>query len=278
MNEKEWLDYFESVNNRKPTAEEVSAARAAGDFTASQGEYQSQLQQVQPQGSTFGWAVLGFFFPLIGLILFLVWKGAEVTKKKAKSAGKGALIGVITYVALSIIALIISIALFGTQSNSGSSTNSSPQTHQTSQSTSSSDSHTFYGQWDSSSYTLTVNDENNTTVTITDPDSGAITESDKNGTTNFTVTPGAGDDFSIADDQSNKQLFTYSGGQFYYDGTEVSETDNGNVGTLKLSDGGEFALNSDTGKVGFSNVTAEEVQYFSVLAAVYFNNQENSND
>ena len=25
------------------------------------------------EGSKFGWGVLGFFFPLVGLILFLVW-------------------------------------------------------------------------------------------------------------------------------------------------------------------------------------------------------------
>ena len=57
-----------------------------------------------------GFAVLGFFFPLIGLILYLVWK-AE-TPLKAKSAGKGALIGFIVSVVLSILyAVIAAIAV-----------------------------------------------------------------------------------------------------------------------------------------------------------------------
>ena len=48
-----------------------------------------------------GFAVLGFFFPLIGLILYLVWK--EKTPLKAKSAGKGALIGFCVSLVVSII-------------------------------------------------------------------------------------------------------------------------------------------------------------------------------
>ena len=46
-------------------------------------------------------AVLGFFIPIVGLILYLVWK--DQTPQKAKSAGKGALVGF-------IIGLIGSIA------------------------------------------------------------------------------------------------------------------------------------------------------------------------
>jgi len=38
-----------------------------------------------------GFAVLGFFIPLVGLILYLVWK--DKTPQKAKSCGKGAIIG-----------------------------------------------------------------------------------------------------------------------------------------------------------------------------------------
>ena len=37
--------------------------------------------------------MLGFFFPLIGLILYLVWKNE--LPLRARSCGKGALIGVI---------------------------------------------------------------------------------------------------------------------------------------------------------------------------------------
>ena len=46
---------------------------------------------VEKEGSKFGWGVLGFFIPLVGLILFLVWKNDK--KKAAKASGIGALIG-----------------------------------------------------------------------------------------------------------------------------------------------------------------------------------------
>ncbi len=48
-----------------------------------------------------GWAVLGFLFPLIGLILYLVWK--EELPLRAKSIGKGALISVIVGAALGFL-------------------------------------------------------------------------------------------------------------------------------------------------------------------------------
>ncbi|MBQ7044746.1 MAG: hypothetical protein IJN78_09150 [Clostridia bacterium] len=56
-----------------------------------------------------GFAVLSFFFPLVGLILWLVWK--DKTPLKAKSCGKGALIGVIVNIVFSIIyGVIIGVA------------------------------------------------------------------------------------------------------------------------------------------------------------------------
>ncbi len=41
----------------------------------------------------FGYALLGFFFPIVGLVLYLVWK--DQTPLRAASAGKGALVAVI---------------------------------------------------------------------------------------------------------------------------------------------------------------------------------------
>ena len=55
---------------------------------------------VQDAPST-GFAVLSFFFPVVGLILWLVWKGEQPLK--ARSCGKGALIGAIVSVVLTII-------------------------------------------------------------------------------------------------------------------------------------------------------------------------------
>ncbi|MDY6367458.1 MAG: zinc ribbon domain-containing protein [Clostridia bacterium] len=56
-----------------------------------------------------GFGVLGFFFPLIGLILYLVWK--DQYPMRAKSVGKGALIGVIVSVVISIISVVIAVAV-----------------------------------------------------------------------------------------------------------------------------------------------------------------------
>lgn len=58
-----------------------------------------------------GFAALGFFFPLAGLILYLVWK--DDMPFRAKSAGKGALIGFIVGIVFSIISYIIAIAAVG---------------------------------------------------------------------------------------------------------------------------------------------------------------------
>ena len=48
-----------------------------------------------------GWGVLCFFLPLVGLILYLVWK--DEYPNRARMCGKGALIGVITSLATGII-------------------------------------------------------------------------------------------------------------------------------------------------------------------------------
>jgi len=52
----------------------------------------------------FAWSVLGFFVPLAGLILYLVWKNEK--PKTAKSAGKGALAYLIFYIIIVLIAFI----------------------------------------------------------------------------------------------------------------------------------------------------------------------------
>ena len=68
---------------------------------------------------SFGFAVLGFFIPIVGLILFLIYE--EKKPKRAKSAGKGALIGFITEIVLAIILVILYVvfaaSLFNNISN-----------------------------------------------------------------------------------------------------------------------------------------------------------------
>lgn len=66
-----------------------------------------------------GFAILGFFIPIVGLILFLIYE--EKKPKRAKSAVKGALIGFITEIVLAIILVILSVvfaaSLFNNISN-----------------------------------------------------------------------------------------------------------------------------------------------------------------
>ena len=50
---------------------------------------------------SFGWAVLGFCFPIVGLVLYLVWKSNKPIS--AKKAGIGALVGFCLNLILSFI-------------------------------------------------------------------------------------------------------------------------------------------------------------------------------
>ena len=62
-------------------------------------------QNISEDNSSFSFALLGFFIPLVGLILFLIYESKK--PKRAKSAGKGALIGFITNIVLTIILVIL---------------------------------------------------------------------------------------------------------------------------------------------------------------------------
>ncbi|MBR4830332.1 MAG: hypothetical protein IKZ96_01005 [Bacilli bacterium] len=53
----------------------------------------------------FGWGVLGFFFPVVGLILFLVWKNNK--KEDAKVAAIGAIIGAALTIVLTVACAVL---------------------------------------------------------------------------------------------------------------------------------------------------------------------------
>lgn len=58
-----------------------------------------------------GIAFIGFILPLVGLILYLLWK--DERPMRAKSAGKGALLCVVIAIVVSVLLIIIpAIALF----------------------------------------------------------------------------------------------------------------------------------------------------------------------
>ncbi len=54
-------------------------------------------------------AFVGFFFPVVGLIMYLYWRRSMPLK--ARSAGRGALAGVILQIALEIIVVILGYVL-----------------------------------------------------------------------------------------------------------------------------------------------------------------------
>ena len=61
---------------------------------------------------SFGWFILGFFFTLVGFILWLVWMNEK--PKTAKMCGLGALVSVIVSVLIVPIVVIAVLAAAGT--------------------------------------------------------------------------------------------------------------------------------------------------------------------
>ena len=60
----------------------------------------SPVKNAPVEGGTFGWAVLGFLLFPVGLILFFIWRREH--PKRAKSSGKGALLGLVLLLLLYI--------------------------------------------------------------------------------------------------------------------------------------------------------------------------------
>ena len=101
-------DLVQGVNYTLP-----SANRGA----KSQNVSATQPQQTDSEGSTVGWGILGFFIPIVGFILWLIWKDEHPAR--AKSAGIGCLVsiclgvvGVILYVVLVFVILGIGVGAY----------------------------------------------------------------------------------------------------------------------------------------------------------------------
>ena len=62
----------------------------------------------------FGWGMLGFCIPVVGLILYLVWK--DTKPRTSKAAGKGALIsviiGVVWYLLMAVVGVVSAVAFW----------------------------------------------------------------------------------------------------------------------------------------------------------------------
>lgn len=65
--------------------------------------------QTEDKGG-FLWGLLGCCIPIVGLILFLVWKDSK--PKTAKAAGIGALVCVIAYVVMYILMAVLGLGAY----------------------------------------------------------------------------------------------------------------------------------------------------------------------
>ena len=74
------------------------------------GASSTQVQAAQ-EGGTGGWGILGVFIPIVGFILWLVWKDEHPAR--SRSAGIGCLVSVCLGVVGSIIYIIILFAILG---------------------------------------------------------------------------------------------------------------------------------------------------------------------
>ena len=97
----------------------VKNEQDAQNYSNGQNYYQQPYSNTQPYGNqppygynapnpkdvpSAGFNALAFFFPIVGLILYLVWK--DETPKRAKAIGKWALISVIVGVVFYILMMI----------------------------------------------------------------------------------------------------------------------------------------------------------------------------
>lgn len=97
---------------------ETKGAPHEGPQTYQYGGTENRTQTYQYSGPDYqssadtgskGWGVLGCCFPLIGLILFLVWKDDK--PRSAKAAGIGAIIGVVLCVLCILLLFALGIGL-----------------------------------------------------------------------------------------------------------------------------------------------------------------------
>lgn len=80
-------------------------------------QYSAPAPAPNDSGS-FGWAVLGFFFPLVGLILWLVWK--DTRPKDSIQSRNGFIAGVIANVVFGILYAVFIGAMFASAGMAGS--------------------------------------------------------------------------------------------------------------------------------------------------------------
>lgn len=83
-------------------------AQAQGYTPESNQNYTQPTTPAPVDNGGFLWGLLGCCIPVVGLILFLVWK--DTKPKSSKAAGIGALVSVILAVVFYIVMIVIGVA------------------------------------------------------------------------------------------------------------------------------------------------------------------------
>ena len=99
--------------NRNSLVQGVNYTLPSNGRNVQNGGFGASSTQVQSakEGGTVGWGILGFFIPIVGFILWLVWKDEHPAR--SRSAGIGCLVSVCLGVVGSILYLIILFAILG---------------------------------------------------------------------------------------------------------------------------------------------------------------------
>lgn len=97
----------QGVNYAAPTAR---GGYVAPNANYPNGNTQNDVKKTEDSGSA-GWGVLGFFIPIVGFILWLVWKDDK--PKCSKAAGIGCLVSVCLSVATVILYVVLIVGIVG---------------------------------------------------------------------------------------------------------------------------------------------------------------------
>lgn len=98
-------------DGRNPNAHNGASGQGYDPYGPNGGYYGRPPYYPEPDIPSFGWGVLGFFFPLVGLILYLVWQ--QTMPNRARMCGKGALISVIVWAAFVVFFFFMMILIAG---------------------------------------------------------------------------------------------------------------------------------------------------------------------
>lgn len=89
-------------------AEGANFCSHCGQATQPSQQPPQQQPGTQPSESVWGFSLLGFFLPIVGLVLYLVWH--DTLPQRSRAAGIGALIGACFPIIL--IVFLISLTFF----------------------------------------------------------------------------------------------------------------------------------------------------------------------